>query len=148
MPTARLDDGARLLAFVATLATLQFEVGTGVLTDPGDNLNERTIQSSSNRKQESIRQSRKSRLRNGKLGNETTSRDRVASHDERRTLLDILRPEGKDQHHDHSEDVDRDRQELSIGGVVSKVLDHSWHSCSKAIDADGVGPEHDPGTPD
>lgn len=87
-------------------------------------------------------------LRESKLGDESTRSNPLSSHDERRALLDALRPESKDQNHDHGKDVDRNGQELSIGGVVAESLNDAENCRRDSISADCIGPEHDPRAPD
>jgi hypothetical protein len=115
MPTARFEEGARLLADV-NLAKIRGPSDGGKLTSPADDVDEGAVQASRDREQEAVRQAWQPCVWDCELADETKRGDAVARHDERRPLLDFVRPEGEDDRHEHSEDVDWDRKKLGVGG--------------------------------
>jgi len=115
IPTARLDDGARLLAILWSVARLSRSINVvSGHTSPADDVDERTIQARRHRKQKAIRQSRQPRVWDCELTDEACRGDSESDHDERGPLLHMIRPEGEYDRHDHCEDVDRYRQKLSV----------------------------------
>lgn len=71
-------------------------------------------------------------MRNCELTDEACRSDAKAYLDERRALLDSVRPEGKDDRHDHCENVYRNGQKLGIGGCVAQLLNDRWNSCRES----------------
>jgi hypothetical protein len=114
MPTARLDEGARLLAGMILARTGREEMWK--LTSPGNDVDEGAVQAGRDREQEAVRQAWQSCVRNRELADEAYSSDAIACHDERRSLMDFVGPECEDDGHEHGEDVDWDCEELGIGG--------------------------------
>ena len=115
MPTARLDEGARLFAGMM-LARVGNAEEMWELAGPGNDVNEWTIESRCDGEQETVRQAWQSCVRNCELADEAYRGDTVARHDERRPLLDSVGPESEDDCHEHGEDVDWDREELGVRG--------------------------------
>jgi hypothetical protein len=107
MPTARFEEGARLLAGMALARGWMVEERWH-LTGPADDVDKWTIQAGCDGEQEAVGQSWQPCVWDCELTNETCRGDAVASHDEGRSLLHLVRPECEDDGHEHGEDVDWD----------------------------------------
>ena len=89
---------------------------TWELAGPGNDVDEGTVQPGCHGEQEPVRQAWQPRMWDRELADKAYRGDAVACHDERRPLLDSVGPEGEDDGHEHSEDVDWDREELGVRG--------------------------------
>jgi hypothetical protein len=133
MPTARFEEGARLLAD-GLLARRCAAKKDRELTGPADDVDERAVQAGCDREQESVGQPWQPCVRDRELANETCRRDAVARHDEGRSLLHFVRPECENDGHEHREDVDWDCEELGVGGRIAQLLDDCGYGCCEAVD--------------
>jgi hypothetical protein len=115
MPTARLDEGARLFAGMM-LARIGKMEEMWELACPGHDVDEGAVQAGCDREQETVRQAWQPRMWDRELADKAYRGDAVACHDERRPLLDSVGPEGEDDGHEHGEDVNWDCEELGVGG--------------------------------
>ena len=97
-------------------------------------MDERAVQASCDGEQEAVRQSWQPCVWDRELANETCRCDAVASHDEGRPLLHFIRPECEDNGHEHGEDVDRNREELGVGGRIAELLDDCRDGGGEAVD--------------
>lgn len=122
--------------------------GCEVVADKADDRYKWAIKAASHQEKKEVCDTREARVRDGEFGDEAHGGDGETCHDERRTLLDPVRPEGKDQSQDHGEDVHRDGHELGVGGRVPQTLDDRRDGCCEAVHTDRVGPEHDDGRED
>ena len=104
------------------------------LTGPADDVDKWTIQAGCDGEQEAVGQSWQPCVWDCELTNETCRGDAVASHDEGRSLLHLVRPECEDDGHEHGEDVYGNCEELGVGGRIAELLDDCRDGGGEAID--------------
>jgi hypothetical protein len=107
--TARFEDGLELFARlrVSKISHVSKRI---VLTGPRNHRRETTVHSSSNGKQESVRDARVFRVRDDKLGDITTNSNCVSDHDKYPSYLKSVREPSEYQDHDNRKYVQRNGQ--------------------------------------
>jgi hypothetical protein len=103
------------------------------LAGPGHNVDEGAVQAGCDREQETVCQAWQPRMRDRELTDKAYRGDAVTCHDEGGPLLNFVGPECEDDGHEHSEDVDWDREKLSVGGGIAELLDDCGYSGCEAV---------------